>query len=42
MIIDTMGENFIERPPFNLDAAYEDSNQFTPLIFVLSIGADPR
>jgi len=32
----------VEIPPFNLEVTYNDSTQFTPLIFILSSGADPR
>lgn len=36
-----MGPEFNEAPQFNLALSYKDSNNLTPLIFVLSRGADP-
>lgn len=32
---------FIQAPPFNIHNAFEDSNKYTPLIFILSPGANP-
>jgi dynein heavy chain, axonemal len=40
-VANEMGSKFIEPPPFNLKACYNDSVCSTPLIFVLTPGADP-
>jgi len=40
-VIENMSQKFVEPPPFDLAACYEDSAPVTPLIFVLSSGSDP-
>jgi dynein heavy chain len=41
-IIESLGERFIQPPPFDLKACFNDSIITTPLIFVLSSGSDPN
>ena len=40
-IIEHLDQRFIEPPPFDLGPCYDDSSRVTPLIFVLTAGADP-
>jgi len=41
IIVNKLGDEFLEPPPYNLEKVFQDSNNVTPLIFVLSAGADP-
>ena len=39
---DEMGRRYTEPPPFDLPACYDDSENVTPLVFILSTGSDPN
>ena len=40
-VIEQLGTQFVEPPPFDLNACFKDSNILSPLVFVLSKGSDP-
>eukprot|EP00930_Biecheleria_cincta_P074768 TRINITY_DN6197_c0_g1_i1.p1 TRINITY_DN6197_c0_g1~~TRINITY_DN6197_c0_g1_i1.p1 ORF type:complete len:4188 (+),score=808.10 TRINITY_DN6197_c0_g1_i1:1794-12566(+) len=41
IIVAKLGPDYLEPPPYDLETVYNDSNNVTPLIFVLQAGADP-
>ncbi|EQC29095.1 hypothetical protein SDRG_13255 [Saprolegnia diclina VS20] len=41
LVVEKLGQPFIEPPPFDLQETFEDSTPVSPLIFVLSQGSDP-
>ena len=40
-VTEHLGQQYIEPPPFDLATCFKESAPVTPLIFVLSSGADP-
>lgn len=40
-IRENMGQYFLDPPPFNLKSSFDDSSPISPLVFILSPGADP-
>lgn len=40
-VADEMGERFVHPPPFDIAKSFEEANCLTPLVFILSPGADP-
>lgn len=40
-IAENLGQQFTEIPPLQIEEVYKDSNKSTPVIFILSTGADP-
>jgi dynein heavy chain len=41
LVSESLGPQFSESPPFDLMQAFKDSSEKTPIVFVLSPGADP-
>jgi len=41
-VLQMMGQYYVENPPMEMDLIYKESDKKTPIIFVLSQGADPR
>ena len=42
MISIQLGRFYLEPPTLNIETLFRESNSLTPLIFILSPGADPR
>lgn len=40
-VAEQLGEEFVQPPPFDLSCSFDDSEAITPLIFLLTAGADP-
>jgi len=40
-IIDKMNDYYVKSPPIDFDKIYKSSTCFTPIVFILSPGADP-
>ena len=40
-VANDLGQKYIEPPPFDLEGTYQDSTSTSPLVFILSPGADP-
>jgi len=41
-VVETMGQQYVEPPPFDIRGCYNDSAPTSPLVFVLSTGSDPN
>ncbi|KAG5509761.1 hypothetical protein GH5_05627 [Leishmania sp. Ghana 2012 LV757] len=41
LVVDTLGQRYTIAPPFDLEKAFLDSTKMSPIIFILSPGADP-
>eukprot|EP00913_Durusdinium_trenchii_P012991 g12197.t1 len=40
-VIDNLGQDFVEQPPFDMESSLEESTSITPFFFVLFPGVDP-
>ncbi|CAK9037457.1 unnamed protein product, partial [Durusdinium trenchii] len=40
-VIDNLGQDFVEQPPFDMESSLEESTAITPFFFVLFPGVDP-
>jgi dynein heavy chain len=41
-VTEHLGKNYVSVPPTNMMEAYEDTKNRSPIIFILSVGADPN
>ncbi|CAE7410117.1 ODA11 [Symbiodinium natans] len=40
-VIDNLGQDFVEQPPFDMEVSFDESTSITPFFFVLFPGVDP-
>ena len=40
-MLDILGSEYVEQPPFDMEATYAESSSYSPFFFVLFPGTDP-